>query len=278
MLFDVPVTPLFETIDDLARSGLVLPGSRRSEVKGLFPTILATARLLQQRRPELQFLLPLASSLTLGTLPLTDPFVLAQTLAARHVPELSALVGAGLVVAFYALAGGRVFCAWVCPVGVVTDTAAWLRRRLGINTGRAPRGHLRHWLQDLGPRVSGDAALAVLAKGLIGIVFPAGIIFFYLLVTREWQVIGRMRLIGGLSLFAAVTVPWFVAVSLRNPEFPQFFFIHEHFQRFTSTVHGRYQPVWFFVPVLLGTMLPWSFYIPGSLWRGWRDRPRPAPA
>lgn len=88
----------------------------------------------------------LASSLTLGTLPLTDPFVLAQTLAARHVPELSALVGAGLVVAFYALAGGRVFCAWVCPVGVVTDTAAWLRRRLGINTGRAPRGHLRHWL------------------------------------------------------------------------------------------------------------------------------------
>ena len=88
----------------------------------------------------------LSASVTLGVLPLTDPFVLAQTLAARHVPELSALVGAGLVVAFYALAGGRVFCAWVCPVGVVTDTAAWLRRRLGINTGRAPRGHLRHWL------------------------------------------------------------------------------------------------------------------------------------
>lgn len=88
----------------------------------------------------------LSSSLTLGVLPLTDPFVLAQTLAARHVPALSALIGAGIVIAFYALVGGRVFCAWVCPVNVVTDAAAWLRRRLGIHTGRSPRGSLRYWL------------------------------------------------------------------------------------------------------------------------------------
>lgn len=88
----------------------------------------------------------LASSLTLGVLPLTDPFVLAQVLATRHLPEASALIGAGLVIAFYALAGGRLFCSWVCPVNAVTDTAAWLRRRLNIGTGRAPRGDLRHWL------------------------------------------------------------------------------------------------------------------------------------
>jgi len=88
----------------------------------------------------------LSSSLLLGTVPLTDPFVLAQVLATRHMPELSALVGAGLVLLFYALLGGRVFCSWVCPVNVVTDGAAWLRRRLRINTGRAPRGGLRHAL------------------------------------------------------------------------------------------------------------------------------------
>jgi ferredoxin-type protein NapH len=88
----------------------------------------------------------LASSVTLGVLPLTDPFVLAQVLAARHAPELSALLGAALVLAFYALAGGRAFCAWVCPVNVVADSAAWLRRRLRITTGRAPRRALRHWL------------------------------------------------------------------------------------------------------------------------------------
>jgi 4-amino-4-deoxy-L-arabinose transferase-like glycosyltransferase len=115
-------------------------------------------------------------------------------------------------------------------------------------------------------------ALAVLAKGLIGMVFPAGIIFFYLLLSRRWRLLTEMRLGTGLMLFLAVAAPWFVAVSLRNPEFAHFFFIREHFQRFTSTVHGRYQPFWFFVPVLLGTMLPWVFFIPGALVRAWRDR------
>ncbi|MBC8019449.1 MAG: glycosyltransferase family 39 protein [Verrucomicrobia bacterium] len=115
-------------------------------------------------------------------------------------------------------------------------------------------------------------ALATLAKGLIGMVFPAGIIFFYLLFSRRWRLLSEMRLTSGLLLFLAVAAPWFVAVSLRNPEFAHFFFIREHFERFTSTVHGRHQPLWFFVPVLLGTMLPWSFFIPGALVRAWRDR------
>lgn len=115
-------------------------------------------------------------------------------------------------------------------------------------------------------------ALAVLAKGLIGIVFPAGIIFFYLLLSRRWKLLADMRPGIGLLLFLAVAAPWFVAVSLQNPEFPRFFFIHEHFERFTSTVHGRFQPVWFFIPVLLGTMLPWSFFIPGAMSRTWRER------
>jgi len=115
-------------------------------------------------------------------------------------------------------------------------------------------------------------ALATLAKGLIGMVFPAGIVFFYLLLGRRWRLLSDMRLVSGLLLFLAVAAPWFVAVSLRNPEFARFFFIHEHFERFTSAVHGRYQPFWFFLPVLLGTMLPWSFFIPGALVRAWRDR------
>jgi ferredoxin-type protein NapH len=88
----------------------------------------------------------LSSSLSFGVLPLTDPLALAQVLAARHWPEASALVGAGIVIAFYALAGGRVFCSWVCPVNAVTDTAAWLRQTFKLRTGRAPRADLRFWL------------------------------------------------------------------------------------------------------------------------------------
>ncbi|CAH2032460.1 glycosyltransferase family 39 protein [Trichlorobacter ammonificans] len=114
--------------------------------------------------------------------------------------------------------------------------------------------------------------LAVLAKGLIGIVLPAGIIFWYLLLGRRWHLLAEIPWFSGLLLFLLVTAPWFVLVSLQNPEFPHFFFIREHFQRFTSTIHRRSQPVWFFLPMLLLTMLPWSFLLPGSLAKAWRDR------
>jgi ferredoxin-type protein NapH len=87
----------------------------------------------------------LSSSLTLGTLPLTDPFILAQVLATRHWPALSTLLGAAIVIVFYAAMGGRVFCSWVCPINAVTDSASWLRRRLKITTGHAPR-EMRYWL------------------------------------------------------------------------------------------------------------------------------------
>ncbi|MGE5384854.1 MAG: quinol dehydrogenase ferredoxin subunit NapH [Betaproteobacteria bacterium] len=88
----------------------------------------------------------LASSLTLGVLPLTDPFMLAQSLAAGHMAYKTTLIGAGMVLAFYLLVGGRVFCSWVCPMNLVTDAAAWLRRRLGLKGGRAPDARTRHWL------------------------------------------------------------------------------------------------------------------------------------
>jgi ferredoxin-type protein NapH len=88
----------------------------------------------------------LSSSLTLGVLPLTDPYLALQSLAAGHVPYKDALLGAGIVLAFYLLLGGRLFCSWVCPVNLVTDAAAWLRRRLGIKGGKTPSAWTRYWL------------------------------------------------------------------------------------------------------------------------------------
>lgn len=116
------------------------------------------------------------------------------------------------------------------------------------------------------------AALAVLAKGLIGLVLPGAVIFLYLLVCRRWSLLKEMRLFTGILLFLSVAAPWFILVSLRNPEFARFFFIHEHFERFLTKVHGRYQPFWFFVPILLLTMLPWSFFVPQGVIRAWRER------
>ena len=111
------------------------------------------------------------------------------------------------------------------------------------------------------------SALAVLAKGLIGIVLPVGIIFLYVVITRKTRLFREMRLITGVPLFLLLCAPWFILVSIKNPEFAHFFFIHEHLERFLTKVHGRYQPPWFFIPILLGCMFPWSLFLPAAVRR-----------
>ncbi|MDA8259340.1 MAG: glycosyltransferase family 39 protein [Betaproteobacteria bacterium] len=107
-------------------------------------------------------------------------------------------------------------------------------------------------------------ALAILSKGLIGLVLPAATVVAYALWQRDWSFILRISPLRGLLILLAITAPWFIAVSLANPEFAHFFFIHEHFQRFLTKTHGRYQPMWYFIPILLIGMLPWL----GSLAQG----------
>jgi ferredoxin-type protein NapH len=74
----------------------------------------------------------LASSLTLEILSLTDPYVLLQSLFAGHIIQTTAITGALIVLIFYLLVGGRVYCAWICPINIVTDIASWLRIKLAI--------------------------------------------------------------------------------------------------------------------------------------------------
>jgi ferredoxin-type protein NapH len=88
----------------------------------------------------------MASSLTLDILPLTDPMVFLQTLLAGHSPVTAGVVGAVIVFLFYLLVGGRVFCSWVCPINIVTDTAAWLRRKLNIKGGTTFARQARFWM------------------------------------------------------------------------------------------------------------------------------------
>lgn len=88
----------------------------------------------------------LSASLTLDVLPLTDPYVLLQTLFAGHLPGMTAITGVLIVLAFYLLVGGRVYCAWVCPVNPVTDLAHWLRERLGIKGGTQLSRQTRYWI------------------------------------------------------------------------------------------------------------------------------------
>jgi 4-amino-4-deoxy-L-arabinose transferase-like glycosyltransferase len=99
---------------------------------------------------------------------------------------------------------------------------------------------------------------AVLSKGLIGILIPGATLVLYSLISRHWTPWRRMYWLSGLTIFFAIAVPWFYLVSERNPGFAHFFFIHEHFERFLTTTHRREGPFWYFVPILLVGLFPWS--------------------
>jgi 4-amino-4-deoxy-L-arabinose transferase-like glycosyltransferase len=104
-------------------------------------------------------------------------------------------------------------------------------------------------------------ALAVLSKGLIGIALPAASLGLYVLLRRDWRLLRRLEPTRGAGVFLAITAPWFVVVSLRNPEFAHFFFVQEHWLRFTTTMHRRVHPAWYFVPVFAAGAAPWLFAI-----------------
>jgi 4-amino-4-deoxy-L-arabinose transferase-like glycosyltransferase len=124
-----------------------------------------------------------------------------------------------------------------------------------LRAGAAPDGSAeeRRWMLV----TSLALALAVLSKGIVALVLAGGTLVLYMAVTRQLRPLRRWHLGVTLPLFLLITVPWFVAVSLRNPEFPQFFFVHEHFARFLTNEADRAGPWWFFLPYLLLAVLPW---------------------
>ena len=113
-------------------------------------------------------------------------------------------------------------------------------------------------------------ALAFLSKGLIGILIPGAVASLYLLLRRDWRLLLRARPWWTVIALLLIGAPWVFLVSQRNPEFARFFFVHEHFERFLTRVHARYEPDWFFVPVLLVGFMPWTALLPATIARSWR--------
>ena len=115
------------------------------------------------------------------------------------------------------------------------------------------------------------AALAILSKGIVVGVLTGVSLIVYSCIERDIRPWKRLHAAVGVPLFLLVAAPWFIAVSIRNPDFPEFFFIHEHFARFLTTVHQRVEPWWFFLPPLLLGVLPWARGLVGGAVRAWRD-------
>jgi len=171
----------------------------------------------------------LSSSMTLNILPLTDPLLLTQSMLSGSWPATTGFIGAGLVLLFYALLGGRVFCAWVCPVNLVTDLAAWLRRRLGIRGSARLSRNLRWWLLGLVlllPVLTGTMVweyvnpVSMLHRGLIfgigwaWLILAAVFLYDLLIVSRGWC--GHLCPVGACYAAIGVAAPVHIAAPRRD--------------------------------------------------------------
>ena len=110
------------------------------------------------------------------------------------------------------------------------------------------------------------AALGVLTKGLIGIVFPMMILGVWIIFWNRWKVLTKLSLPIGILIFAVITLPWYIAVSRANPAFLHYFFIYEQFTRYTGDQFNGTQPIWYYPALIVGGILPWLWFAGQSIY------------
>jgi len=118
----------------------------------------------------------------------------------------------------------------------------------------------------------GFSALAFLTKGLIGILFPFGIAFVYLLLTSG--IYGPLKVFSlpGVLLFLVLALPWYAAeYSVNGMDFINQFFIKHHFQRYTDIISGHKGAWYYYIPALIIGLSPWIIFLPEGIFSAWRQ-------
>ncbi|MBT5541054.1 MAG: hypothetical protein HOK20_05620, partial [Alphaproteobacteria bacterium] len=123
-------------------------------------------------------------------------------------------------------------------------------------------GPKRRWLMYA---CSLSFALGFLTKGAMSIAIPGGVMFLWVLIFNRWSKLLPLYLPTSLVLFLTIATPWHVLVALKNPEFLWFYFVNEHVLRYLTTTHNRYGPIWYFIPVILLGLLPWTAFLPQAI-------------
>src|SRR3974390_791120 len=109
-------------------------------------------------------------------------------------------------------------------------------------------------------------ALAVLVKGPVALVL-AGLIWGLAALLKGRQAVYALICPKSWALLAVVVLPWFVLVAWRFPEFPRFFLWEHHVERYVNGMAYHAEPWWYFGPVLLGLLPPWTGLVPWALSR-----------
>lgn len=198
-----------------------------------------------------------------GVLGLLFTWLGAASLGGRRAGWIAAAL-AGSCLMWFMLA--HILILDMAVSALITGTLVCFLRGVLLPAGAARRA----WFLGL----YACAALAVLAKGLIGLALPGAIMFLWLLVFRQWRHLLPMHLLSGGLLFLAIAAPWHLLAWQRDPSWAWYYFVHEHWLRFTTTIHDRAQPWWYFIPMLLAGFLPWSFHVVRGVVAAFRNTPR----
>jgi 4-amino-4-deoxy-L-arabinose transferase-like glycosyltransferase len=108
-------------------------------------------------------------------------------------------------------------------------------------------------------------ALGMLAKGPVAPFLAAAIIMLFALGAHESRVILRTFWLPGILLFCAIALPWYVAVQIRNPQFFREFILEHNLARFSTDLYHHRQPFWYYLPVTLLALVPWTVFVISSL-------------
>ncbi|MGC1418289.1 MAG: glycosyltransferase family 39 protein, partial [Candidatus Acidiferrum sp.] len=100
--------------------------------------------------------------------------------------------------------------------------------------------------------------LAVLAKGPAGIILCGGAVFFWAIFTKRWRDAFRLLHPAAVAAFCLTALPWYILCARRNPDFCRIFIIEHNFKRYLTPEFQHIQPFWFYVPVLLAALFPWT--------------------
>ncbi len=117
--------------------------------------------------------------------------------------------------------------------------------------------------------------LAVLAKGPAGVVLAGGAIGIWALATKRWRDAFRLAHPIAIATFCVIALPWYVLCAIRNPDFIHIFIFQHNFERYLTPLFQHRQPFWYFAPILILGLLPWTV----GLWRAaqeglrlWREK------
>jgi 4-amino-4-deoxy-L-arabinose transferase-like glycosyltransferase len=100
--------------------------------------------------------------------------------------------------------------------------------------------------------------LAVLAKGPAAIVLSGGAVFFWAIFTKSWRDALRLFHPAAIAAFCLTALPWYILCARRSPDFFRIFIVEHNFKRFLTPEFQHIQPFWYYVPILLLAILPWT--------------------